>query len=125
MRDFRYPKTWLILGWSGIGLLVWFSLASLTLHIDVEYGDKWMHLLTYALLMGWFVQLYSRWPLILLHALLLMLLGVMLEFLQTQTGRHFEVADMLANTLGVTLGGITVLTPLRDRLLWLERKLFV
>lgn len=125
MRDFRYPKIWLILGWSGIALLVWFSLASLTLYIDVEYGDKWIHLLTYALLMGWFVQLYSRGPLILLHALLLMLLGVMLEFLQTQTGRHFEVADMLANTLGVTLGGITALTPLRDRLLWLERKLFV
>jgi len=55
----------------------------------------------------------------------LVLLGVALEFLQQRTGRQFDIADMLANALGVTLGGVTALTPMRDRLLWLERKLFV
>ena len=125
MRNFRYPKAWLFIGWFGIGLLVFLSLVSLSLHTGVEHGDKWMHLLAYGLLMGWFVQLYRRWSLILLHALLLVLLGVALEFLQAQTGRYFELADMLANTTGVTLGCLSALTPLRDRLLWLERKLFV
>lgn len=124
MRNFHYPKTWLFIGWFGIALLVLLSLVSLSLHTGVEHGDKWMHLLAYGLLMGWFVQLYRNWSLILLHALLLVLLGVALEFLQAQTGRTFELADMLANATGVALGGLSGLTPLRDRLLWLERKLF-
>lgn len=125
MREFHHPKLWLFLGWFGIALLVWLSLVNISLHTGVKHGDKWVHLLAYSLLMSWFVQLYRRWPLILLHGFVLVLLGVALEFMQQRTGRQFDIADMLANTLGVTLGGVTALTPLRDRLLWLERKLFV
>lgn len=125
MRAFHYPRLWLFLGWFGIALLVWLSLVNISLHTGVQHGDKWVHLLVYSLLMSWFVQLYRRWPLILLHGVVLVLLGVALEFLQQRTGRQFDIADMLANALGVTLGGVTALTPMRDRLLWLERKLFV
>lgn len=124
MRDLRYPKLWLFIGWFGIALLIFLSLTTLSLHTGMEHGDKLGHLLAYTLLMGWFVQLFRRWPIILLHALLLLLLGVTLEFLQQRTGRTFEIADMLANSLGVTLGIVTTFTPLRKTLQWFEQKIF-
>lgn len=124
MRDLRYPWLWLFIGWFGIALVIFLSLTSLSFHTGIDYGDKLGHLLAYTLLMGWFVQLYRRWPMILLHALLLILLGITLEFLQQRTGRTFEVADMLANALGVILGILSTFTPLRKNLQWFEQKVF-
>ena len=124
MRDLRHPKLWLFIGWFGIAMMIFLSLTSLSLHTGIVNGDKLGHLLAYTLLMGWFVQLYRRWPMILLHALLLVLLGVSLEFLQQRTGRTFEIADMLANSLGVTLGIALAFTPLRKTLQWFERRVF-
>lgn len=124
MRDLRYPKLWLFIGWFGIALLIFLSLTTLSFHTGIDYGDKLGHLLGYTLLMSWFVQLFRRWPIILLHAVILLLLGVALEFLQQRTGRTFEIADMLANTTGVTLGIVTTFTPLRNSLQWFEQRVF-
>jgi hypothetical protein len=123
MRPFHYPWLWLAIGWVGIGLLITLSLVSVTVTTTlIAYEDKLFHLLTYALLMSWFIQLYQNWKLILLHATGLVLLGVALEFIQPLNGRHFEYADMAANTLGVLTGCLLALTPLRDRLLWIEKQ---
>lgn len=123
MREFRYPRLWLFVGWFGIVLLIYLSLATLSVDSGIDHGDKLGHLLAYALLMGWFVQLFRGWHTILRYAVALIALGIGLEFLQQLTGRYFEYADMLANTLGVCLGMLTALTPLRDRLLRLEKYL--
>ncbi len=124
MRGFHYPWLWLTIGWLGIVLLVTLSLVSVTVTTTlIAYEDKLFHLVAYALLMGWFIQLYQKWKLILLHAGGLIALGITLEFFQPLNGRHFEYADMAANTLGVLTGCLLAFTPLRDRLLWLENKL--
>jgi len=71
--------------------------------------DKAQHLVAYTGLMYWFGQAFMRhwrWPLVLI------LLGIGLEFLQNLTGRHFDPFDMLANSLGVVLGLILSLIPL-------------
>ncbi len=123
MRPFRFARFWLLLGWVGVGVVVFLSLTSTPIRTTLVYGDKLGHLLAYAVLMGWFVQLYQRRAWLLLHALFLALLGVSLEFLQELYGRHFEYADMAADALGVLLGAASALTPWQDALLRLERRL--
>jgi VanZ family protein len=67
-------------------------------------GDKLAHVVAYLVLALWFGGLYSgaaRGA----HALGLAVMGVGLEFLQEAGGvRQLEVADMLANGVGVFLG---------------------
>ena len=125
MRPLRYYRFWLALGWSAVLLVVFLSLTSTPVAVvDVLYGDKVGHFLAYGLLMGGFVQLYQSRILLMLHAILLIATGVVLEFLQGYTGRHFEYADMAANTAGVLLGLLLLLTPWHSLLLRWERKLF-
>lgn len=124
MRPFCYPLFWLLMGWAGVGLLIYLSLTSTPIRISVHYGDKLGHMIAYTLLMTWFVQIYQRRAWLLLHAVLLLILGTTLEFIQESHGRYFEYADMAANSIGVLLGFLVVKTPLRDVLLRLERRLF-
>lgn len=121
MHDFRYPWLWLGIGWFGIALLIFLSLATLHVSTGIDNGDKLGHLLAYALLMGWFSMIFrSRGPW-LGYALGLIVLGVLLECLQPLNGRYFEYADMLANTLGVGLGLLARYLPLGAWLLGLEQ----
>ncbi len=123
MRPFHHSLFWLLLGWVGVGVLIYLSLTSTPLRISLTYGDKLGHLIAYMLLMTWFVQLYQRRAWLLFHAILLLILGTALEFVQEMRGRYFEYADMLANSIGVLLGFMVVMTPWRDLLLRLERRL--
>ena len=55
--------------------------------------------------MLWFCQVFQKSAHRILVALLLIALGVSMEFLQRMTGyRYFEYIDMLANSAGVLLG---------------------
>jgi VanZ family protein len=54
--------------------------------------------------MFWFAFLYRRTPTRAWYALGFVAMGVAIEFIQPYTGRDFEVADMLADALGVALG---------------------
>lgn len=123
MRPFHHSLFWLLLGWVAVGVVVYLSLTSTPIRTTLAYGDKLGHLLAYALLMAWFVQIYQSRAWLLLHGVLLLLLGVLLEFLQELTGRYFEYSDMVANGIGVLLGSFVMLSPWRDTLLRLERRL--
>lgn len=123
MRPFRYSLFWLMLGWVAVGVVVYLSLTSTPVRVTLAYGDKLGHLLAYALLMAWFVQIFQRRIWLLLHGVLLMMMGISLEFLQELYGRYFEYADMVADGIGILLGSFVVLTPWRDSLLRLERRL--
>ncbi len=82
------------------------------------------HLLAYAVLMGWFGQIYTRTTTQRSWLLGLILLGVALEFLQGWGGvRFFDPADMLANSLGVLLGYWLTRGRLAGALLHIERRL--
>lgn len=98
------------IGWAIVVAIIWLSLAPAPPQLDVAYGDKFGHLASYGVLMFWFCQLYTRR---IFYAAGFMLMGVALEFVQRELGyRSYEVADMLANALGVLLGwGVALLQP--------------
>ena len=99
-------RWWRLLGFALVLLVVF-----LTLRPDpggqllnMPMGDKWGHLLAYGVLTSWFgLLIQRRWHWI--PALLFVVLGISLEFIQGLTAyRTFEVFDMLANSTGVLLG---------------------
>jgi VanZ family protein len=89
-------------GWAWAAAIVWLSLTPSLPKLDAGHGDKLGHFAAYALLMFWFAQLYASrlW-----YAIGFIAMGVALEFLQGTTGyRQYDLADVLANTLGVLAG---------------------
>lgn len=94
------------MGWGLMVLMVYLSLTfDPPVVLEFAYADKLKHLFAYGVLMGWFGQLYISVRLQAGWAAALALLGVVLELLQGWGGvRFFDIADMLANGLGVGLG---------------------
>lgn len=93
---------------------------------NLKVSDKAEHFTAYALLAAGAVQVFARrlsWAVV---CVLLVLMGIGLEYLQAamKLGRMLDRADALANTLGVLIGLATAFTPLRDALLWLDSRLF-
>lgn len=120
-HELKYFRLWLAMGWLIVAAVIFLSLISkVPINVPVQFSDKVGHIIAYAVLMGWFVQLFRNRRVLLLHAVLLVGLGIGLEFLQGYTGRHFEYADMVANTIGVLLGLSLLFTPLRTLLLRFE-----
>ena len=108
----RLRNVALLIGWGMILTVIVLSLIPVEVDLS-DGGDKWSHLLAYGGLMFWFGGLFSDAIRQLQIALALIAMGVALEFLQRETGyRSFEVADMVANSIGVLLGWGLVRTPL-------------
>lgn len=99
-----YRVLWVPIGWLLVALVVWGTLTPSPPEALVVEADKLGHVLAYLVLALWFGGLYSgavRGA----YALALAAMGVGLEFLQDAGGvRQFELADMVANGLGVVSG---------------------
>ncbi len=123
-QPLRYFQLWLAVGWLFIAVVLQASLTSTPIQTSgIEYGDKIGHFSAYFILVFWFCQLYKNR----VHALLFTLfvsMGIVIEFIQGQTGyRSFEVADMLANSSGALLGWWLVRFYLAEMLLNIEARL--
>lgn len=105
-----YRLLWLVVGYGLVAFVVYSSLTSSPVEIKVENFDKYAHTFGYFVLMGWFVQIYHGRGSVFICALLFVIMGVGLEFVQGMTAyRYFDVYDMLANTLGVLIAwGLTL-----------------
>ena len=102
-------------------LVIYGSLTAKPVQLDISYFDKLSHLVSYFILMAWFNQLYTRSFQHFFCALLFIVLGIVLEYMQAYGGvRFFEWADVLANLTGVLLGLILAKTRLSNSLRWLE-----
>lgn len=104
------------LGWALVAFVVWGSLTPSPPSLDMGFAqaDKLEHFLAYGSLMFWFAQLYVRTPVRLGYAIGFVALGIALEFIQGQVGRDFELADMAADAVGVSIGWAGALAvPLR------------
>lgn len=112
MHKFRHA--WLVLGGVWIAAIAYLSLAPHPPEpINFGYSDKLEHALAYGLLMLWFCQAYQKLAHRILLALLLVAMGVSMEFLQRMTGyREFDYVDMLANATGVLLAWALARTAL-------------
>ena len=117
--ELQLPKFWFALAYS-ITLAV--GVLSLIPGPDIGVSDKLAHFLTYAILSAGFsliVELRRSLWLILFG---LIAYGLMLEFLQGLTDYRFEdMADALANSLGVITGLGFYFSPLRGILRRFER----
>jgi len=126
MNRLKYEPLWLFVGLSMVIFVVYSSLTSDPMNVDMgfEWQDKFLHTIAYFGLMGWFIQIYHQQKARYVLAIAFVIMGVAIEFLQYFGGdRYFEVNDMLANTLGVLLAWSLVMTPFPKLLVWLESKL--
>ena len=100
-------RFWYAVGWFGIALLFYLSLAPQPPSISIEHGDKMGHALAYATLMYWWAQLLATTRQHLWLAAGLIALGIAIEYVQGWTGwRTFDYFDMLADAAGVVFGGV-------------------
>ena len=119
MERLRFHCWWLTVGWLLVLGVVYSSLTPNPVDVSpLVLGDKLAHFGAYLVLMLWFAQLYARRR----HRIIagwLVLLGVVLEVVQGGLGyRTFDLADMLANTLGVVTAWWLAATSLGH---WLRR----
>ena len=125
LKPFKRPWLWSGLWMLAIGAVVFASLVPAKDLPAVPVSDKLEHFLAYAVLSAGAVQLFARrlsWGVV---CVLLVLMGIGLEYLQAQMalGRMLDRNDALANTLGVLAGLATAFTPWRDLLLGIDRRL--
>lgn len=102
-RPLRFWPFWAAIGLGLVGAVIYLSLTPQPPELPGPLGwDKLDHAVTYAILMGWFAQLYETPRARALLAVAFILLGVVLELLQYVVGyRTLDLVDVAANTLGV------------------------
>ncbi|VAW70153.1 hypothetical protein MNBD_GAMMA10-2603 [hydrothermal vent metagenome] len=123
MAELKYKKRWLLIGYAMVAFVIYSSLTSSPVSVGIAYSDKFLHTVGYFGLMGWFLQIYHKKAAVFLLAVIFIVMGISLEFLQDWGGvRHFEVNDMIANSSGVLLAWVLVFTPFPGLLLWFEKR---
>lgn len=124
-RSFKYHRLWLLIGVCVLTSIIYLSLTSTPPKMPSGY-DKVNHLIAYAVLTGWFGQLYVSKGQLLLCVVSFICLGILLEILQGMSGyRTFDYMDMIANSIGVLIGLWLTRTWFAGFLLAVERKLGV
>lgn len=125
LKPFQHPWWWAGLWVVAVAVVVIGSLVPAHDLPEVPRGfDKIEHFGAYATLAAGAVQLFQRrlsWGFV---CVLLVLMGIGMEYLQAQMGlgRMLDSKDALANTIGVLIGLATAFTPWRDLLLRIDRR---
>ncbi len=126
MLNLKFRSLWLVAGYCLVAFVIYSSLTPNPVTVDVNYFDKYAHTFGYFSLMAWFMQLYHTKKSLCVCAGLLILMGVLLEFVQGTTGyRFFDLYDMLANTLGVLLAWSLAKTPFPKIFFYIETKILM
>ncbi len=122
--ELKLSFLWLSLGCVMVALVIYLSLTSSPVDtgLSFPYQDKVFHAFAYFVLMTWFAQIYHGRFQRNLIAVMLVIMGVMLEYLQSfDPNRFYEYADMLANSTGVVLGLLVTLTGVKNCLIRFEK----
>ena len=121
----RLRKLWLAFGWLLVMLIVYLSLRPGEALLPETFGDKLQHVLAYAVLMSWFGNLYLRMSMQWRYAVGFALLGVVLEFIQLESGyRSLDLGDMAADVMGVA-GGWLLSPPRGPSIFFAIERLFI
>ena len=122
--ELKLSFLWLGLGGVMVALVIYLSLTSSPVDtgLSFPYQDKVFHAFAYFALMAWFAQIYHGRFQRNLIAVMLVIMGVMLEYLQSfDPNRFYEYADMFANSTGVVLGFLVTLTGVKNCLIRFEK----
>lgn len=116
-------RLWFGMGCALVIAVVVLSVIDLSGPVEqVMLHDKVAHLITYACLMGWFVQIFRHHLTRLVLLLGFIALGIGVEFVQVMVpSRQFEVLDMIANSLGALLAWALAYTRIGQILPAIER----
>lgn len=120
MRKLRFTRLWQGLGFVLVGIVLVSSLVPFPSDANLP-DDKLMHLVAYLGLALWFGAIYRveqfAWV-----GMSLVSLGLLIEILQSTTSyRSFELADLVADTLGTLAGLVLAATPLGGVLVMVEK----
>ena len=119
--ELRLAKFWFLLAYI---LLLGLGILSLIPAPDIGGSDKIAHFAAYAVLSAWFSLLVEQRKSLWLVLFGLIGYGLLLEFLQSLTSyRHGDVADAIANSLGVMTGLVFYFSPLRRILRQIDGRL--
>jgi VanZ family protein len=122
--DLKLHFLWLAIGCAYVALVVYLSLQSVPVKLDVDfpYGDKVGHALAYFVMMLWFSQIYHDNPRRIVLAVVFIFIGISIEYLQSfEPNRTAEVADVVANVFGLYLGFRMTLGESKNLLMHFER----
>ena len=116
---------WHVLGWLWVAVIFYLSLVpSPPQPVNFPSADKIEHALAYCLLMLWFCQVCLQRLSRIRLAVMLITMGIAIEFMQGATGyRTFDYADMLANAAGVMVGWLLAATGMVNIYKFIERYL--
>ena len=117
---------WLAIGYALVVLVVYLSLTSSPVDpgLNISYEDKIYHAFAYFVLMAWFSQIYHDKFQRNMIAMVFIVMGFMMEYLQSFDPKRFsEAGDMLANTMGVAIGFGVALSTAKNILLQMEKVL--
>ena len=108
-----------------ISSIIYLSLtASFPPYLLIEKDLKLNHILAYAVLMSFFAQILLSRRMVWFFAMLFVVMGIVLEYLQGMTGyRTFSYYDMCADALGVSVGLLISKTPLKNSVEYVDRKI--
>jgi VanZ family protein len=123
-------------GWLALGVALMAVVAALALlpaarHLNamalaLPQGDKLLHVFAFAVLMGWWGNLYHRPRQRLAAAAACLLFGLLIECAQwPHDPEDASVWDLAADALGLALGALLLRTPLAGVLTRAERWLGV
>ena len=117
--ELKLPKLWFSLAFTGLLAL---GVVSLVPVPDLGGGDKFGHFFSYAMLSAFFSLLVEQRKTLWRILLGLIAYGLLLEFLQGFTSyRSGDLADAVANSLGVMTGLAFYFSPLRRVLRKVDR----
>ena len=120
----RHRPLWNAIGCALILFVIYQSLTPAPMAIPGDEGSRLGHLAAYGTLMGWYSQLHEGRRTRIAFALGFVAMGAALEVIQGMTGyRTTDVADALANTLGVCLGWLLA-PPRLPNLLTVAERIF-
>ena len=122
--ELRYFKLWLAIGYALMAFIIYMSLTSEPVEIELgfPFQDKFFHALAYFALMAWFSQIYHDRFQRNMIAVVFVFMGVTLEYLQGfDPNRYFEFAAMIENSAGVDLVVFVALTSAKNILVRVER----
>lgn len=123
IKHLHYARLWFWIGVALIVAIVFMSLIKVPAPVkSVMLNDKLLHCAVYGCLMGWFGQLFRNRTTRFGFAVMFILMGVGVEFLQgLMPHRHFEILDMIANASGVLLAWALSYTWVGSILEWFEK----